>query len=40
MKTPVQEANSLEKLLISTGDYLKENIEALYNTGTVYEELS
>ena len=27
MKTPIQEANSLEKLLVSTGNYLKENRE-------------
>ncbi|MBR2693667.1 MAG: hypothetical protein IKE69_05590 [Thermoguttaceae bacterium] len=32
MKTPVQEANSLEKLLISTGDYLKENREKCLQT--------
>ncbi|MBO7725084.1 MAG: hypothetical protein J6S40_01320 [Thermoguttaceae bacterium] len=32
MKTPVQEANSLEKLLISTGNYLKENREKCMQT--------
>ena len=30
MKTPVQEANSLEKLLISTGNYLKGNREKCF----------
>lgn len=32
MKTPIQEANSLEKLLVSTGNYLKENREKCMQT--------
>ncbi len=32
MKTPVQEANSLEKLLVSTGNYFKENREKCFQT--------